>query len=60
MRLDEGVYVYAPSGENAAAVDALADCYARRRHTVIGLIYRPAHRSASSLADAFRLRRDDS
>jgi hypothetical protein len=59
MRQEGSSYTYAPTAEKAAAVDALADCYSRRRHTVIGLIYRPSSRSAVSLADAFRIRRDD-
>jgi hypothetical protein len=59
LRPTENGLSYAPSAEQAATVDALADCYARRRHTVIGMIYRPANRSASSLADAFRFKRDE-
>lgn len=40
LRAGDGGFVYAPAAEQAQMVDALADCYARRRHTVIGLIYR--------------------
>ena len=52
----DGAYSYDPGteGEN---IDELAECYARRRHTVIGLILSPTNRSATKLADAFRLRR---
>jgi hypothetical protein len=36
-------YHYAPaSDELARAVDALDDCYARRRHAVVALIFSPA------------------
>ena len=59
VRREGDGYAYVPAAGDAATVDELADCYARRRHTVIGLIYRPVNRSATSLADAFRLRRDD-
>jgi hypothetical protein len=47
---------YAP-GREAEAVESLADCYARRRHTVIALIYGSDLRQATTLADAFSLRR---
>jgi hypothetical protein len=53
-------YRYAAGGEHARTVDDLAECYARRRHTVIGAIYGGGQtRGATSLADAFRLRKDD-
>jgi len=44
-------------GARAEVVDDLAECYAKRRHTVIGLIYGADQRSATALADAFRIRR---
>ena len=49
-------YRYAP-GERADVVDQLAECYAHRRHTVIALIYGADTRRATTLADAFTLRR---
>ena len=52
----DGAFSYPPEQPHARTVDDLAECYARRRHTVIGLIYGPSTRSATSLADAFRLR----
>lgn len=54
---EENEFLYAPSAEDGTAVDELAECYARRRHTVIGLIANSTNRSAVSLADAFRFRR---
>ena len=53
---DGGSFRYAP-GDLAADVDALAECYATRRPTVVGLIFAPRARDAEALADAFRLRR---
>ena len=41
------------------SVDALADLYATRRHTVIGLIFDRPDPAASALADAFRFRKED-
>jgi hypothetical protein len=55
----DGRYRYAPPADHEATVDALAECFARRRHTVIGLIYGATERSAATLADAFRVRRRD-
>jgi hypothetical protein len=54
---DHEEYRYAPPVDQEATVDALAECYARRRHTVIGIIFGATERSATALADAFRLRR---
>jgi hypothetical protein len=42
VQRERGGYAYTRAGAHAGVVDVLADCYARRRHTVIGLIYRPA------------------
>jgi hypothetical protein len=53
----DGEYRYAPPPDQQATVDALAECFARRRHTVIGIIFGAGERSATALADAFRLRR---
>ena len=55
-RRDEDGYRYAP-GRDADAVEQLADCYAKRRHTVVALIYGSDVRQATTLADAFSLRR---
>jgi hypothetical protein len=49
-------YHYAATGDLGAAVDMLADAYATRRPTVIGLIFSGPDPAVSSLADAFRLR----
>jgi hypothetical protein len=38
LRRQERGYVYAPADDMAVVLDSLAGCYARRRHTVIGLI----------------------
>jgi hypothetical protein len=53
---EDGAFLYSPGATDRASVDELAECYARRRHTVIGLIVNATNRSATSLADAFRLR----
>jgi hypothetical protein len=52
-------YGYA-AGERArdAAVDGLADCYARRRTSVIAAIFGDPDESLRAFADSFRLRRD--
>jgi hypothetical protein len=55
----EARYRYAPAtAALARAVDELADCYARRRHTVITLIFESPSDAIQSFADAFRLRKD--
>lgn len=54
-----GAYTYAPGSRWSAAVDGLAEAYARRRHVVIATIYGADRGPASTLADAFRLRRRD-
>lgn len=51
----DGAYRYAPH----RTVDAVAECYASRRHTVIGLIFDRPDPAASALADAFRFRKED-
>lgn len=56
VRADGDGYVYAP-GDDADVVDELADAYARRRHTVIGIIYGADNRQATTLSNAFRVRK---
>lgn len=51
----DGRFRYAPH----RAVDALAETYATRRHTVIGMIFDRPDPAASVLADAFRFRKGD-
>jgi hypothetical protein len=51
-----GRYRYAP-GELDAVIDQVADVYAKRRTSVVNLIFAEPHDSATSLADAFRFRR---
>ena len=51
----EGRFRYAPH----RTVDAVAEFYAARRPTVIGLIFDRPDPAASALADAFRFRKDD-
>lgn len=55
----DDAFRYAASGELGDDVDGLAQCYATRRTTVIGLIFapRPGDSAAATLADAFRLKR---
>lgn len=60
----EGRFRYAVDGEDQQVVDALADAFARRRHSVINLIFERPDDSAQldaaqTLAEAFRLRRRD-
>lgn len=50
-------YRYAPSADRGPTLDALADAYAKRRQTVVGLIFSGPDDDVTSLADAFRLRR---
>jgi hypothetical protein len=54
-------YGYAPpSAEVAGVVDAVADAFARRRSTVIRLIFDDSDQDVlRTFADAFRVRRDD-
>ena len=47
---------YAP-GSLAPIIDQLADIYARRRTTIVNLIFAEPREDAVSLAEAFRLRR---
>jgi hypothetical protein len=54
-----GAYSFDSSSPHDQTVASLAECYARRRHTVISAIYGGGTRAATSLADAFRLRRED-
>lgn len=52
-----GSYRYAPPKETGATLDALAECYATRRQTIVGLIFTDPEDAVTSLANAFRLRR---
>jgi hypothetical protein len=54
--LEDDRYRYSP-GDEDDVVDGLAEAYARRRHTVIGIIYGSESRQATTLANAFRFRR---
>lgn len=55
----ENRYRYAPAtAALARTVDELADSYAKRRHTVISLIFESPSDAIQSFADAFRLRKD--
>lgn len=57
---DELAYRYAPaSGELRRTVDLVADLFARRKQTVIALIFAEADRDTlQAFSDAFRLRRE--
>lgn len=51
-------YRYAPADARLeAAIDDLAEAYATRRVTVVGLIFSKPDHGATALADAFRIRR---
>lgn len=56
VAIEGTAYRYAP-GALAADVDVLAECYATRRPTVVGLVFAPRDAGAEALADAFRIRR---
>ena len=56
LAADDGAYRYTP-GELVDDVEQLAECYATRRPTVVGLIFAPRDAGAEALADAFRIRR---
>lgn len=54
------LYRYRPATPDLArAVDGLADAYASRKVTVIGLIFSKPSKAVLSFSDAFRLRRDE-
>lgn len=57
VRRDGDGFVYAPSSADEPVVDELAECYARRRNAVIGIIFAGDDRQVTALADAFRVRR---
>ena len=58
VRVD-GRYGPAPlAGETAGAVDAVADCFARRRVTLGRHVYGSRADPAQGFADAFRFRKD--
>ena len=50
---------YAPDDATARAVSQLAEAWATRRTTVIGLIFSKPSDAVTSFSDAFRLRRRD-
>lgn len=50
-------YRYAPERRTATTVDALAGCYASSPRAVVSLIFAGPDDPASTLADAFRVRR---
>jgi hypothetical protein len=52
-------YRFDAAGPHAQAVGELADAYARRRTSVIKLIFAAPPRDIESFADAFRLRDED-
>lgn len=68
----DGGYIYGPSADDARALDKLADVYAARRVTIVGMIFSkpgeaqeagaPAPEkkpgSVQSFADAFRLKKE--
>ena len=58
LTIDGDAYRYAPEPALARDVDAVADAYATRRPTLIGLIFAPRDTDVTALADAFRVRRD--
>ena len=60
-RSEEGSsYRYAPrDSETARTIDDLAEAYAKRRVSVIGLIFAGPSDSVRSFSDAFRLREED-
>jgi hypothetical protein len=55
--VEQGDGVRFRPGADGSTVDELAECYAKRRHTVVGAIYGSDVRSATTLSDAFRIRR---
>jgi hypothetical protein len=50
-------YSYAPPAAVAPVLDDLAEAYATRRVTVVGLIFSKPSSAVTGLADAFRIRR---
>jgi hypothetical protein len=55
---DPRLYRYAPPAELAPVIDDLAEAYATRRVTVVGLIFSKPSSAVTGLADAFRIRKD--
>ena len=61
LAMEDETYRYAPADRKlAGGIDALAEAYATRRPTVIGLIFTPraGDDDVTALADAFRFRKD--
>ena len=52
-------YRYSADAKTAKAVTELAEAYATRRTTVIGMIFSKPSDAVTSFSDAFRLRRRD-
>lgn len=58
--LEAETFVYSPeSDELDSTIDAVAEAYAKRRTSVIGLIFSGPSDSVRGFADAFRLREED-
>ena len=53
-----GRFSYAPAAGFGIVIDDLAEAYATRRVAVISLIFSKPSSAVTSLADAFRLRKD--
>lgn len=58
-QVGEDGFRYAAAGDDARDVADLAECYAKRRHSVISLIFGGPDEGIRSFSDAFRLRRDE-
>lgn len=55
---DAGAYRYAPRGDVAAVIEAVAATYAQRRIRVIRRIFATPKDVANAFSEAFRLRKD--
>ena len=51
-------YRYDPPTDLVPVIDGLAEAYATRRVTVVGLIFAKPSSAVTGLADAFRIRKD--
>ena len=55
----EGTFLYSPTSDEVdRQIDQLAEAYAKRRTTVIGLIFSGPSEGVRGFADAFKLRED--
>jgi hypothetical protein len=59
VRRDGETFRYAPDAETDRAVGDLAQAWATRRTTVVGLIFSKPSDAVSTFSDAFRLRKRD-